>query len=152
MLAADFSRADFRPSLTGHRGSLRGWMVLDLQFVTYLFIALTAILAAIQIYQVYRREGLTPEGWEQIRKIIYEAIQQGLEIYKGAKLGLDQLVEILAEIIYRRLQGQDLPGPDRTFWTRERISTFIRPVIRELIAKSEAERATAEGIVTGRRV
>lgn len=151
MLAADFSRAAFRPSLNGHGRQLTGVDGLDLQFVTYLFIALTAILAGLQIYQVYRREGLTPEGWEQIRKIVYEAIQQGLEIYKGAKLGLDQLVEILAEIIYRRLQGQDLPGPDRAFWTRERIATFIRPVIRELIAKLEAERATAEAVVGGRR-
>lgn len=96
-------------------------------------------VAVAQVYRVIVSTGFTPEGWEKVREIVFEAIERGLQIYRSSKLGFDELVRTVADMIEEGIAAGDIPAADRRFWTTRNIELFVRPVLRELLERINRE-------------
>ena len=87
-----------------------------------------------------KKEGFTPEGWSKVRKIVYEAIEDGIKLSQGKNISMDELIETIAQMIHSRLQRSDIPQEDKNFWSITRIKALIRPVIQEILDNIKEEK------------
>lgn len=106
-----------------------------MEALLYFLLGILALWAGMLVYGVYRRVGFTEEGWRQIRAIVYQAVDRGVELYRSSQMGLDAVVDAVMELIYEEVQAAPIPEEDKRFWSQERIRAMVRPVLEELVAK-----------------
>lgn len=104
-----------------------------------------ALFLAIAVFAYYgyrlkmlAKGDITEEGWEEIRQIIYRAIDNALAIGQAAGEGEEAIIEEAVRITYDEIQLSELPTEDKAFWTKERLRRFIAPVIGGLLNKLQA--------------
>lgn len=108
-----------------------------MEAVLYFLLGMLALGVAVAIYRVYRQTGFTEEGWRQIRTIVYQAIERGMEIYRTSQTSLEAVIDLVTDLIYQDIQHAPLPEEDKRFWTRERIRALVKPVLEELAGDAD---------------